>query len=47
MEHKELDWRIWSKNDLVEERTYLRAQKITRNGICKTIKKNNKQNFRK
>ena len=27
MEQRELDWRIWSKNDLVEERTYLRAQK--------------------
>ena len=27
MKQKELDWRIWSKNDLVEERTYLRAQK--------------------
>ena len=25
MKNKDLDWRIWNKNDLVEERTYFRA----------------------
>ena len=25
MKNKDLNWRIWNRNDLVEERTYLRA----------------------
>ena len=25
MKNKDLDWRIWNKNDSVEERTYCRA----------------------
>ena len=37
MKNKDLDWRIWNKNDLVEERTYLGDWKTSRNGERKQL----------